>query len=713
MGQTTNGLANDGNTRRYAISYDSGLSDANGRLVAHGLMDVCEQDLDVVTGWFGGTDFAFSFPISVEINSGDSGGSWTDPPDIGAALGFHPTVRVNAVGPPPEAGLDVVRYLLVSEVTEMYMASKDNGWYEHTTLLTNGDEGSKGEGLSRFLAHQFTLARGITTRFPRTEVVPLWLTSPTRPNYVDGAPDDTQPDVVSGGTTCFLYYLHDQLGHAIPDIIDAGSTTLAGVYRTLTGRTDAWPSFIDLVTQHYPPGTSLNTTGDNIFPVPNLTWVDTAVRVVAGASAQVFITLDRTTPVDVTVQLTSDDPGALAVPPAVLIPAGALDAVFLVQSQLVIGVPRSITIHATYAGVTVSAPVWVLPAPSMLTGVISDGDAGGPIDGAVVVIDGSTATTLAPAHLQLRTGPDGSFTAPAIPPDTYTLEVTASGYVPGGRTVVVTEGVTTTRADVALLVSHPFTVRGTVTDPVHAPLPGVAVTLIENGLDSRRTATTTDGGGAYSVTMDPGFYTGDYTLVATLPGYAGSESTVPSIPNGATVTGDVVLVELGSMTGLVMDGSVTPPVPVAGAWVAAGTVTAESDATGRYALQVPAGPTAVTVAADGFERAKVTSTVPPGGAVNEDFALVEASATLTGTVSDGATGDALHDAFVRVDGARGVHSGFDGEYTVSRIPAGPARLTVTAPGYRPDNSTVEFTAHGTVARTIFLATVHPNPHPPS
>jgi len=45
-----------------------------------------------------------------------------------------------------------LRYLLVSEVTEMYMASQGKGSFESTSIFSGADEGSMGESLSRFLA---------------------------------------------------------------------------------------------------------------------------------------------------------------------------------------------------------------------------------------------------------------------------------------------------------------------------------------------------------------------------------------------------------------------------------------------------------------------------------------------------------------------------------------------------------------------------------
>lgn len=715
MSQTTAGLVNDGKTGSYAISYESSLPDANGKSVAQALMNVCDQDFATIEGWFAGTDFQFSRPVNVELHNAAGGASWNDPPNISLPFGYTPTVTVKAVTPPPESGIDFVRYLLASEVTEMFMASKDNGWFEPTSLVSGANEGSKGEGLSRFLGAQLKLERGFTARYLNFEVVPLWLSSPTRPNYVDNDPDDFSPGVITGCTTCFLYYLHDQLGYGITDIINAGAATLGGVYQKLTGRTDGWTSFINFINLHYPLGPTyvltadnLFITGDNLFPVPNLRSLE-STRVAAGGKVQAYLTLDEAVPADVAVSLASDNPAVVALPATFAIPAGTMDGLVDVQPELVVGPEQSVTVHASYAGQTVTAQVVVLPRPSILAGVVTD-VASSPLAGAVVLIDELPLSS--GEHMQLSTGNDGSYTTGPVPPGRYQIEVTAAGYVPAEATVTVQEGVPTTDAVFALQATLPFTIAGTASDGDRVPIAGAEVTLIQDE-SGHRSFAVTGGDGAYRLSQDPGIYTGDYTLMVTQPGYTQGE-VVLTIPNGATITENFVLAALGSLTGLVTDGSRTPAAPVAGATVHAGATAVTSDAAGRYQAQVAPGPTAVSVSAEGFEVQAVTVTVGPGDVTNQDFVLVEASATLMGTVFDGNSGNPLHGARVIVAGARsGAPTQFDGSYTVPGIPAGSASVTVTAQGHVTEQSSVDFTAHESVSMNYYLASGHPDPHPPT
>ncbi len=698
MSQVTGGLINDGETAHFKISYESSMSPDDGRNVAQALMNVIEGDLALIKTWFAGVDFVFAYPINVELHNASGGAGWVTPPDIAGWIRFHPTVKVKAVGlPPPEQGIGYVRHLIVAEVVEMFMASKDNGWFENRTLLTSGDEGSKGEGLSRFLGHEFNLAMGIARWFPHHTLVRFWLTSGERPNYVDSAPDDNKPDIATGGTTCFIYYLHDQLGFGIPEIINAGSTNLAGVYQKLTGRTDAWTSFIGLVDQHYPRATTPDPDGDNVFPVPNLTWMDTEIRMVAGNSAQLSITLDRPTAVDVTVQLVADDPAGLKVPATVTIPADAQDTLVLIEAALLPGPPRTITVRGSYAGATVVAPVTVLPAPSGLTVQVT-GAGGWPLERAILVINGPASAGVYPEHIEALTAADGTYTSPPLSPGIYTVEVTASGYVPVTDTVEVPEGVPSTRAYFTLTVLVPVTVSGIVTDQTHQPLAGVSIFLVEDS-GTVQLPTTTDAAGSYNLTLDTGGYTRSYTLTARLDGHVPGRVNLASIPNGAALVENFALPAFGSVTGVITNADDTPATPLAGAQVTGGDdITATSDAGGKYALQqVVPGPLTLDVTAIGFEPATPTSvSVPSGATLTQDFALTEASATLTGTIVDAEDNSPIASASINVSGAIPTHSTANGSFTVSHIPAGSRSITIKARGYQTVQFPLDFVAHQSI-----------------
>lgn len=698
MAQTAQGLASGGKTDCYAITYESSLPPAVGVDLAQELMAVCDSDFGVMSAWFEGTDFKFPFPIKVAINNAGGGASWVSPADFPPPDDFTVTVQINAM---PNATADLARFLLVAEVTEMFMYSKHSGWHG-----AGGDEGSTGEGLSRFLSCQLLVERALPDHFTDFDVVPDWLNSATRPNYVDNDPDDNQPDVITGCTTAFIYYLHYQLGFDITGIIDAGAASMAGVYQKLTGRTDGWQSFIGLVNLHYPIGTAYNVTGDNIFPVPELSYMDTAT-VVSGAHGTVTVTLQPINPVDVVLSMVSDRPDVLTVPGQFTIAAGDEVGFVPVTAAAFVGPIQTVGLHATYAGKTLSASVYVHPRPSILTGIVRDASTGEPISGAVVVIDDSEMT--GDVHYQLLTPADGSFETADIPPDTYTVETTASGYVPQTQSVIVVEGEPSTDMSIALAAIQQFVVHGTVSDDRAVEIEGATVTLAEVDSLDQRISTVTDQRGSYIITKDPGQYVDDYLLTTTKPGYTDGSATF-GIPNGANLEKDFTLVPTGSVTGLVTDSS-TPGQPVANVVVQAGTVTATSDATGRYLMHLPPGSAVLAVQAAGFEVAVADITVVSGAVTTEDFALVEASATLAGVLLDAMTELPIPRAHIVVDGAGTATTDADGAFLVSRIPVGHRQITEHAVGYPTGRDFVDFVAHQTQSVTFFLAK-GPNPHPP-
>jgi hypothetical protein len=370
MAFITTSLPNAGRTTHFAFSYEDTLSKADGLDQAVAVLAACEQDLQWISGWFAGVRFEFSFPIQVQIADGTGGASWTDPPDISLS-GFSPTVTVKAGAGASSA---TVRFLLVAEVTEMYMASQRLWWFRARYLYSGADEGSMGESLSRFLAAQFLHARNLSKSVPpESAVVPFWVNDPMRPNFVDVAPDDNMPDVVTGCGTCFLFYLHSQLGFTIGQIIGASAPTLGGVYQNLTGKNDGWSSFKDLVDLHYPQDGSMYLPPmENLFPVADLhTFSAPGVTswVVNGTPNIATVFLSRPIEAGVRVTLTSDDRDLIGI--AATVNTTSFAPVRLtVPEQAPDFTEETVTLSASYGGRTLKKAVKVvrpenLPLPAL------------------------------------------------------------------------------------------------------------------------------------------------------------------------------------------------------------------------------------------------------------------------------------------------------------------------------------------------------------
>jgi len=128
------------------------------------------------------------------------------------------------------------------------MMTQNKGWFQ------GSNEGSKGEGLSRFLSGQFLvnngfLGVGIDADYA---VADLWLNS-ARQDFVNNAPDDNGYNATNGCTTLFIYYLFHQLGYSVNQIVGAAGTTLAAVYKNLTSDpNDPFPLFKRMLGTRFP-----------------------------------------------------------------------------------------------------------------------------------------------------------------------------------------------------------------------------------------------------------------------------------------------------------------------------------------------------------------------------------------------------------------------------------------------------------------------------
>ncbi|MER5453758.1 S8 family serine peptidase [Micromonospora sp. NPDC002389] len=143
---------------------------------------------------------------------------------------------------------------------------------------------------------------------------------------------------------------------------------------------------------------------------------------------------------------------------------------------------------------------------------------------------------------------------------------------------------------------------------------------------------------------------------------------------------------VGRVTGVVTDAADDDP--VAGATVTDGTRTSTTGADGRYALNVPAGETSLTVSAYGYAGQSATVTVAEGEAVTRNFALTATpTVTVSGKVTDGSGHGWPLYAKVEVAGRPGGPVFTDpvtGRYSFTAPGGSTYRLTVTAhyPGYR-------------------------------
>jgi hypothetical protein len=402
MGLTSKGLKHGGKTKHYLFQYDSALSSADGVDRTNALIDACEKDYSLMESWFVRELSGYPFPMNVSVKAKSGGASW-----IGSEVVVSITLK-----PGSGTSVNFLRYLLVSEVTEMFMAAQGKGWSD------TFDEGSKGEGLSRFLGVQFQVANGLGAIPPSGFAVSrLWLNS-DRGNFVDKAPDDRDPDAVTGCATLFIYFLHSQLGFSIEDIIAAAGDTLARVYQNLTGKSDGFSAFSSIVDSHFPKSLTSNPPSDDLFPVPELAAFWPPNQITSGYSDTAQLVLTCPAKAEIVVTLSSDDPSLVSVASPLTIGPGDMSAAVPLQAGALASTlaQGTVNIHATYAGKTLSIGVTVsVPRVTSLTLSPSEVVCGATATGTVTMnwpsLSGSVAVdlisdspgfaTVVPTHLPI------------------------------------------------------------------------------------------------------------------------------------------------------------------------------------------------------------------------------------------------------------------------------------------------------------------------
>ena len=146
MWWTVDGLTNGGITTHYQLKYERCLAGTAFNLEparTNLLLTHIEADHSQLSTWFGGIDVNGFFQLPMSTYVGNLGG--------GANVGYSGTlpVPVTIMFKPGGGDYNMLRYLMYSEVSEMFMNVQNAGWYG------GGNEQSCGEALSRFCAYQF------------------------------------------------------------------------------------------------------------------------------------------------------------------------------------------------------------------------------------------------------------------------------------------------------------------------------------------------------------------------------------------------------------------------------------------------------------------------------------------------------------------------------------------------------------------------------
>jgi protocatechuate 3,4-dioxygenase beta subunit len=326
-----------------------------------------------------------------------------------------------------------------------------------------------------------------------------------------------------------------------------------------------------------------------------------------------------------------------------------------------------------------------------ITGTVTDTEDGSPVAGATVT-DGTRTTT---------TDATGEYNIANMPPGTYQVTASKSGYESSSLTVTVSAEITA----VANLSLTRIIVAGAITGTVNDAEDGspVAGATVSDGIRT----TTTDSTGKYTIADVP---PGTYQVTASKSGYESSSLTVTVSEENSAVANLSLnkIVILGTIAGTVTDtedGS-----PIVGAKVTDGTRTTTTDSTGKYTIaNVPPGTYQVTASKAGYHSSSLTVTVLSGGTAVANFSLNEVivPGSITGSVIDAEDGSPIVGATVS-DGTRTTITDATGEYTIANVPPGTYQVTTSKEGYVSGTLTATLVSGGTSVMNFYL---NPKPAP--
>ena len=245
-------------TTNFVIQFNDAFPFAKQR--AQKLQQSAEAEFATLRSWFQNTTgFGASNPVTLLVDTKSL--AWNN--------GYHSngTTLVimnhfNGQGADPLAD-DAVMGLFVAEIIEVLMSCRD----VQTGKITWHENNSDGEGLSRMAVGMLHPASYYNGTYLGGPYVNGWLQSAARDDWITtNEPSDTDGDSF-GCSLLFLYWLHSQLGHSMPEIITKAGATLEATYHALTGQFGGYEAFTDFLAPFFPIGQTAALKTDNPFPI--------------------------------------------------------------------------------------------------------------------------------------------------------------------------------------------------------------------------------------------------------------------------------------------------------------------------------------------------------------------------------------------------------------------------------------------------------------
>jgi len=344
------------------------------------------------------------------------------------------------------------------------------------------------------------------------------------------------------------------------------------------------------------------------------------------------------------------------------------------------------------------------PATGMIRGAVTDASNNQPIEGATITVTGSYSGTA-------LTGTDGSFIFNGVTPGTVTITASKTGYYTISATGTVAAGMII-NFNPKLSTQPPAATTGNLTGRIlsastNSPIQGAMISL------SGGPSTTTDAQGMflindiapgiYQVTISSSGYTGQIYQVVIAAGVTTDMQTIYLAPASQATMGNII--------GRVYDGSTNTPLPAASIVLSGGPSTA-TDTQGVFLINdISPNTYQVTISASGYISQTSQVAITAGITTNiQTVYLIAApqSTTVTGRVTDAATGDPIAGAEVTVVGMNfSTKTDAGGTYTITGINLYEFDLKASHAGYDSTGYHVKTSAYGTFSLNLVLNPTSP------
>jgi len=256
------------------------------------------------------------------------------------------------------------------------------------------------------------------------------------------------------------------------------------------------------------------------------------------------------------------------------------------------------------------------------------------------------------------------------------------------------------------------TVAGLITDGLSGhPLEGVTITLQGDGFLSA----STDANGLYAIT---GVTPGQVNLSAALDGYVTVNASAAVLAD-QTLNFSLSLVKDPTpvaiqLTGIVVSATDHAPLANATVQVQSTAYGTRTDQRGTFSLGgIPAGSITVAVSLNGYSEMAFAVSAPSGGGV--DLGQIElapqpseppqtTTGSLSGIVTDAATGQALRGVQISVSGAdaRAAFSDADGRFLFEDLSPGDIDIMASLDGYHAASGSGAIVAGATLTFTVSM-----------